>query len=507
MYQLSKLKSKELKNSESAFKLVLNSIYDAILMIDQNGKVIFCNQVAINLWEFTQKELLGKTVEELMPERFRKKHRGYFLNYMKAPVARPMGLVKNLWLETKNHVEVPVEISLNPIHFNNKFVILCSIHNITFQKRNEEKLIQQSNLMQLMFDTINAISNEENFETGLRHSLSIICTGLHWPMGHVYLVTENGDTLIPSDIWYLQDPEKFKDFYSITMKTNFSYNVGLPGLALAKGAPVWFKNVATETSFPRVSVFKVLNIHNALAFPIKVNAKTIAIFEFFSHEEKKQDDTMMLFINILNNQINRFVEYQKIQENRKNLLRTLSEKSSDLENLNKKLEKYAYYDFLTGLMNRKSFEDAAKRLLSKAKRGNLIIGLMFIDLDFFKKINDNFGHHMGDKVLKEVATRLAVCIRKEDILGRIGGDEFLLLVEVNDYSDINVIIKTVVDTLREPFKLDENSINITISIGVSFYPSDGLEYHELLEKADTALLRAKDAGRDRVLFYSETKPK
>ncbi len=126
-----------------------------------------------------------------------------------------------------------------------------------------------------------------------------------------------------------------------------------------------------------------------------------------------------------------------------------------------------------------------------------------LDLDYFKAINDTYGHDVGDELLKEVAHRLTDCVRSEDTVSRPGGDEFtILLQDVSHPEDIQPVAKKILQSLRRSINIDKYSFNITCSIGISIAPLHTNEPKSLLKYADLALYRAKDCGRDNVQFFS-----
>ncbi|MDZ7919858.1 GGDEF domain-containing protein [Rhodoferax sp.] len=126
--------------------------------------------------------------------------------------------------------------------------------------------------------------------------------------------------------------------------------------------------------------------------------------------------------------------------------------------------------------------------------------MLFVDLDRFKAVNDGMGHDIGDLLLQQVAQRIASCVREGDLVARLGGDEFVVLVEGPD--DSHRMADKVLAVLRPDYVLGAHVVSVTASIGVSRYPQDGSELSELLSAADSAMYRAKTAGRDGVQFYA-----
>ena len=155
----------------------------------------------------------------------------------------------------------------------------------------------------------------------------------------------------------------------------------------------------------------------------------------------------------------------------------------------------AQYDHLTGLVNRTLFRDRLIHAMARSTRMQQPIGLMLLDLDRFKAVNDTFGHDMGDELLKVVSERLKTCVREVDTVARMGGDEFTIILEgASSEQNILVVAKRITESIAAPFDLKGHHISIGISIGITIYPHDDHPVDELLKHADTAMYRAKQEG-------------
>lgn len=164
----------------------------------------------------------------------------------------------------------------------------------------------------------------------------------------------------------------------------------------------------------------------------------------------------------------------------------------------------AYHDALTGLPNRMLFEDRLARSLAQARRKRHLVAVLFLDLDRFKHINDTLGHAMGDLLLQQVAGRLATCLRAEDTVARMGGDEFtILLPEIRRQEGAAVVADKILQALRRPIQVGSTAVQVSTSIGIAVYPAGGADATTLLRNADAALYAAKKHGRDTFRFYGE----
>ena len=175
---------------------------------------------------------------------------------------------------------------------------------------------------------------------------------------------------------------------------------------------------------------------------------------------------------------------------------------SAIHSIQEELSRIAYYDSLTKLPNRNLFMDRLTQALAKAGRDKQRLGILYIDLDHFKRINDTLGHQVGDSMLRAVAQRLRGDLRATDTLCRIGGDEFIVIMEsISSLQDLETLARKLLNTLNKPMMLGKTEIVPGGSIGISLYPDDAGEMDDLIKMADTAMYSAKNNGRNRFAFY------
>ncbi len=223
-------------------------------------------------------------------------------------------------------------------------------------------------------------------------------------------------------------------------------------------------------------------------------------------------------------QLKRFIEavdqtYRDDESDRKLLEHTLEISSKEMQQLYKDLEersrsrlaeseaKYkflAIHDNLTGIANRRYLEDELEALINNQKKQTIKFALLFLDLDYFKHINDTLGHDIGDRLLQEVAKRISPQLKSNDIFARIGGDEFVIVLMDIKKSNVKNVVDRVYQLTHQDWIVDEYDLNVTASIGVAIYPDDGENIVELMKSADIAMYKSKELGRDRYTFFSDT---
>ncbi|WP_243373022.1 EAL domain-containing protein [Geotalea sp. SG265] len=168
------------------------------------------------------------------------------------------------------------------------------------------------------------------------------------------------------------------------------------------------------------------------------------------------------------------------------------------------IQQLAYYDTLTGLPNRSLLHDRINQSIVQAVRCNRKVGILFLDLDRFKGINDTLGHLAGDGLLAAVAERLMGCIRETDTVARIGGDEFVIIIPALEHTeDLSKVAEKILAVISKPLDLKGKEIFITASMGIAVYPDDGNDVYGLLKNADFAMYQAKDQGKNAFQYYSQ----
>ncbi|MGF2736028.1 diguanylate cyclase domain-containing protein [Marinobacter sp. DUT-1] len=179
----------------------------------------------------------------------------------------------------------------------------------------------------------------------------------------------------------------------------------------------------------------------------------------------------------------------------------LARSNDELQQAQRKIRRQADHDLLTSLPNRAAILKLLEHAIDQAHRDNSRFALMFVDLDHFKPVNDRYGHQAGDELLKVIAKRLEGSVRDEDVVGRHGGDEFLVITApLDNTDDAFVIAEKITAVAEQPFRIKDHAVQVGASVGVAIYPDNGTTVTELLQASDAAMYQAKDSGRGGVSF-------
>ncbi|HEL8468419.1 TPA: EAL domain-containing protein [Legionella pneumophila] len=222
-----------------------------------------------------------------------------------------------------------------------------------------------------------------------------------------------------------------------------------------------------------------------------------ALFERSYYRERKAREEAELLLENKTRELH--LLNQDLEKKNAELIKTLK----DLERVQKKLSKLAHFDVLSRLPNRLQFELDLKREIARSKRYGRHLALLSIDLDFFKNVNDRFGHDVGDGLLREVAKRLCSSLREEDCVARLGGDEFaVILTEINNPQQAKLVANNMIQKMGKPFHIKGHTVMIGISIGIAYFPDAGDEAITLRKNADIALYNAKECGRNNCQIFT-----
>lgn len=298
-------------------------------------------------------------------------------------------------------------------------------------------------------------------------------------------------------IWSLDNDQKEINCLVMYLRTEKNFTSGAvlsrddyPNYfnAISKGTILAIKNAQTHeaTSEFTEGYLKPLDIHSMLDIPIIKEGKVIGVICYeATKKERPWTITEEDFASATANSI------------------ALAFEIANRKKIEKKLDHQAHHDSLTGLPNRVLLNQNLEYAIIEAKRKKHKVALLFIDLDHFKEINDSLGHDIGDMVLKSITSKLHETIREIDMVSRLGGDEFtVILNDLSQAQDASLIAEKLLIALSEIIQMEGHTLNVSSSIGISIYPDDGEDAQSLLKYADSAMYKAKNEGRNNYQYYS-----
>ncbi|QQX86589.1 EAL domain-containing protein [Cupriavidus necator] len=311
--------------------------------------------------------------------------------------------------------------------------------------------------------------------------IRVVCKTLGWEWGAYWALDESTNRMHLLKGLSI-DSKGYDVFAAASQQIGFPSGAGFIGEVFRTGSPRWVSDVTQDATFLRRDAAISAGLRGGFAFPVHVDGKVIGVLEFFSRFSRQPDALLPAISRALGAQIGQFVQRQ---------LSTA------------RIHYLASYDELTGQLNRSQFNERLRQALAQARHAHQRLGLLFIDLDRFKIINDTLGHEAGDVVLQEFAERLRGAFRETDMVARLGGDEFaVLLPQCGDVRVLTELASKVLRTTVEPVQVHGGKHRVSASIGVSMFPDDGVDAPMLLRSADTAMYRAKSQGGNNVQFHS-----
>src|SRR5512143_2505515 len=426
-----------LRESEERFRLLLDSSPEAIFGVDTQGICTFVNPACLAMLGYTQEEMLGKSVHQLIHHTY-PDGRPYPKEHCHIRCSTLQGQPVHVDSEVhwrKDGTRFPVEYWSHPMYRNGELVgAVVNFVDISERKRAEEALRE----------------SEARFRAMAEHSADWI-----WSIDvegrHTYSNQRGLDNL-----GYTAEAFFAMDFDSLVHPDD---------LALLRAT---LKHALTAQQGWQNIVLRWRH-RNGSYRTLESNAS--ALF----------------------NEAGQLIGFQGVD-------RDITERRQAEE----RIAFLAHHDALTGLPNRVLLRDRYEHALAMAERSRAKVAMLFLDLDNFKVVNDTLGHAAGDELLLEVVKRLSLCTRESDTISRQGGDEFILLLnDVPELEAVERIATEILGQLAEPVEINGHVLNASCSIGVAIYPEDGGDFDGLLQKADTAMYNAKDAGRNTYRFFDE----
>lgn len=352
--------------------------------------------------------------------------------------------------------------------------------DISALKFTQDKLSLKNLELDLIYKTTRIILVAEDIKQACKSCLAVICQAIKFPLGIVYSFNEACNRLEANAAWHQNS-----DGDEAVCLTKMNHLIvqkgqGIAGRVWQENKTILVENNERATIAQEQAACSHFHPRTALAFPIMVAENIYMVFELFCEDIQQETVIELEMIDLLAAQMSLAVERKLAY--------------SQLRHL-------ALHDELTTLPNRRACMEMLGWALSRAKRNHTEFGLMFLDLDDFKQVNDSFGHHIGDLLLIEVSKAFKQSIREHDYLARLAGDEFLLIVtDLSESSTLTTLAERLIASVANPFILENHAVKVSVSIGIATYPQAGDSVEDMLKKADSALYKVKNEGKQSFYF-------
>lgn len=350
---------------------------------------------------------------------------------------------------------------------------------ITERKRAETQIIRLNRLYGIVSGINAAIVRTRNRQELFTEACHIAVEHGQFRMAWIGSVDSKGTGLSPL-AWSGFD-EGYFDKITQAIRNNKADTLVLAVRALQEKTPVVCNDIDSDPQFAHWRIDALQRGYRSMGvFPLMGDSQPVGLFVLYAPELNFFDVEEIKLLTELTANISYALEYIKKEE---------------------KLNYLAYHDVLTGLPGRTLFHDRLVQAVTNAHRHGDKLGVLFIDLDHFKNINDSLGHYVGDMLLKQVAALFTACMREDDTVARLGGDEFVvILASMASEDEAWMVSQKILKLMTEPFTIEAHELFVTCSIGIALYPKDGDDAKTLLQSADGALYLAKNKGRNNAQF-------
>ncbi len=556
---------KEVEDEQTKLQSILNTVVDPLIVIDSEGVIETFNPAAERVFGYQASEVMHRNVSLLMPLPTRKEHDGYLHRYGKTREPRVIGNGRDIEAQRKDGSVFPAELSVSEMWVQGRQKFTGIVRDISARKAAEEALQRSERRLNLALEAGNIgvwdmdIESELVIATGPLFD-SLIVPGdnsaklstwiaLNHPDDRIAM-QEQFDQIVRGDREVMELEHRLQnregDWYWLFTRSSVS-RVGQNGKALSMhGVTVDIhQRKVTEEALRKSKLDMEMAIRDAdfhlwhldvttfcltdldelletLGYGEVANTHSVDFWRSLMHPEDLaqwsrsamlplpdalQEDGLELRLRAKDGSWRWLITRARVTETDSNGQPTLiSGTCIDITSRKQSAEQLlhaAQHDPLTGLPNRALTYALGEHLLESAPRHGQRSAVLFVDLDRFKPINDYYGHATGDTVLQEVANRLKKCVRTEDVVGRLGGDEFLvILAQVGRVNDISKVAAKCLAEVSRPITHKDLELGVSPSIGISLFPADGCDMDALVKHADVAMYHAKQNGRNQFRFFT-----
>ncbi len=450
-----------------ASRAVLRTAHEAYVCMDAGGFITDLNPAAEATFGWSRGEALGRVLgDTLIPEAQRHAHLeglARFLATGDGPILRRR--VEVAALHRDGH-EFPVELTISAVPEGPTHSFHAFLHDITERKRAEQYVATQHAV-------IAALAEAETVAAVVPAVLRALGEGMGWEAG-IYWTPDGAGELRMEAIW-LASGLSIPAFEQVCREVTFAPGVGLPGRVWRDGRPLFIADFATDPDLPRTEAAAEAGLRTAVGLPLPARGEVRGVIELFTRSVRHGERELVDMMSTVSEQIARF-------------LVILAERQEALS----KLERLALTDDLTGLANRRAWNEGVQREFARARRQGEPLCVAILDIDAFKRFNDERGHQAGDEVLAQTADAWRAGLRANDLVARYGGEEFALAFLAQPIEAARAVVERLRSTMPA---------GLTCSAGLAIWNVEE-SADRLVGRADRALYEAKRTGRNRTVIAS-----
>jgi diguanylate cyclase (GGDEF)-like protein/PAS domain S-box-containing protein len=474
------------RQSDLRYQRTLESALDCIITTDHLERIVEFNPMAEKVFRYSRDQVIGRRlVDVLVPARLRKRHEAS----MKRLLSDAQQKMLNRRIETialrGDGTTIPVELMMQRITDAEPPLFTGFLRDISARKQAEAKILRLNRLYRTLSQTsalsVRAADRQSLFEGMCRIAKKYGGFITTW----VGLLDANGNVRLAAH-------DEGPDFEMPPLSSNpgLPEGRGVMGTALREGRIVICNDALND---PVNALWrerhKQHDVRSLAALPLMAAGEVIGVFMLKAAIPDYFDVEITQLLREMVAEISHGLDRLSLEQRHRDAT--------------ERLARLAHFDPLTNLPNRTLFQERLAHGIAQAARNGWTLGVMFIDLDRFKGVNDSLGHAAGDELLKQVGARLVECVRGEDTISRLSGDEFaLVLAHLSDIDDAGVVAAKILKALKMPFEVEGSRVITSASIGVTLFPADGDNADVLMRNADVAMYNAKWRGRDNYQFYT-----
>lgn len=449
--------------SERQTRQILETAHDAFVAIDSRGMVTDWNPQAEVTFGFTLDQALGRPLAEMIiPERFREAHLRGIARFFASGEGSLLGKRLELSALHRDGHELPIELTISALAVGEGWTFNAFLRDISERKRHERYAEAQHR-------TAVVLAEAERAGEATPRLLEAIGAAMGWDFGATWRPV--GRELRCEVTWTAPD-SGLELFAEASRRTHLGPGAGLPGRVFRRARPELVQDVTVDPGFSRAPAAAAAGLRGAVALPLSVHGEVVGVVEFLSRPGIGSAPELLEMMETLTTLIGRFFAIV-----------------TEREELRKRLERLALTDELTGLANRRAWNEGLERELARAARESTSLCVALIDLDHFKRYNDDYGHPAGDALLRDAGVAWSSCLRTTDVLARLGGDEFAVAFHARE-------LEAALGVVARLRAATPHGVTCTVGL-VQWRPGESA--HALLSRADSALYRAKRQERGTTL--------